>query len=279
MEISFAKLQGAGNGYIAIDGRELDCDWPTLARRMTDPHFGVGSDGLAIVERSEVAPVRMRIFNSDGSESEMSGNGIRLFAKYAIDRGLLVPDDGCVRIETGAGVRTLWPTMEGEEMVAARVAMGAPTFEPDKIPVRAETPMIEAALEVEGRSLHVTCLALGNPHAVVLLDEDVEAFPLGAIGPSVQNHSCFPNRINFEIVNVQDESNLRVRVYERGEGETLSSGTGGSASMIAARMLGRCADEVDVHLRGGTLRVCWSGEGEAFLEGPAVESFVGVWRD
>ncbi|MCP5043372.1 MAG: diaminopimelate epimerase, partial [bacterium] len=125
----------------------------------------------------------------------------------------------------------------------------------------------------------VTCLAIGNPHAVVHLEDDVEAFPLEAVGPLVQNHPRFPNRINFEIVNVVDESNLRVRVFERGEGETFSSGTGSTASMIATRLLGRCGDQVDVQLRGGSLRVLWPGEGEAFLEGPAVEVFSGVWTD
>lgn len=133
MELPFAKLQGAGNGYIAIDGRDVSHDWPALARVMTDSHFGVGSDGLLVVESSDVAHLRMRIFNSDGSESEMSGNGIRLFAKFALDRGLAVVDDGTLRIETGGGVRTLWPQMRDGSMVGARVAMGAPSFEPEKI--------------------------------------------------------------------------------------------------------------------------------------------------
>ncbi len=278
MEIPFAKLQGAGNGYIAIDGRGLDCDWSALAPKMTDPHFGIGSDGLAILEDSDRAPVRMRIINSDGSESEMSGNGIRLFAKFAIDRGLLVPRDGTVEIETGGGVRTLWPSVEDGCMVSARVGMGAPTFVPGEIPMRASAPWIETPLDVAGRSLAVTCLAIGNPHAVALFDEPVDDFPLHEVGPAVQNHPCFPNRVNFEIVNVLAPHTLRVRVFERGEGETFSSGTGSTASMIATRKLGRCADEVAVELRGGTLRVRWPGEGEAFLEGPAEEVFCGTYR-
>ncbi len=278
MEIPFAKLQGAGNGYIAIDGRSLSCDWAALAPRMTDPQLGIGSDGLAIVERSDCAPIRMRIINSDGSESEMSGNGIRLFAKFAIDRGLLTPEDGAVQIETGGGVRTLWPTLVDGRMVSARVAMGEPTFTPDAIPMHAEGPWIDAALEVAGLRLRISCLAIGNPHAVAVLDDPVEDFPLESMGPLIQNHDRFPNRINFEVVNVLDEENLRVRVYERGEGETFSSGTGSTASMVATRRLGRCNDEVAVHLRGGTLCVRWPGEGEAFLEGPAVEVFRGIYR-
>jgi len=278
MEIPFAKLEGAGNGYVVIDGRGLACEWRALAPRLSDPHRGIGSDGLAILEDSNVAPVRMRIINSDGSESEMSGNGIRLFAKFAIDRGWLVPKHGAVEIETGGGVRTLWPTLEDGRMVSARVAMGAPTFVPAEIPLEAEDPWIDAPLEVGGRTLHISCLAIGNPHAVALLEEPIGDFPLEEIGPLVQNHALFPNRVNFEIVNVLDEQNLAARVYERGEGETLSSGTGSSASMIAVRKLGRCADEVEIHLRGGSLCVRWPGEGEAFLEGPAVEVFTGVVR-
>lgn len=278
MDIPFAKLQGAGNGYIAIDARDLDLDWSRIAPQLTHPHFGVGSDGLALLLHSEHAPVRMRIINSDGSESEMSGNGIRLFAKYAIDRGLLVPEDGAVTIETGGGVRTLWPTLEDGKMVSARVGMGAPTFEPARIPMQADGPFVREALELGGETLEVTCLAIGNPHAVALLEDAVEDFPLERVGPLVQNHPRFPNRVNFEIVNMLGANRLRVRVFERGEGETFSSGTGSTAAMIATRKLGLCGDEVEVMLRGGTLRVGWAGEGEAFLEGPAVEVFRGTYR-
>lgn len=277
--IPFAKLQAAGNGYIAIDGRGSRADWGALARAMTDPHLAIGSDGLLIVEDSHRAQIRMRIFNSDGSESEMSGNGIRLFAKFVLDRGIVRAQGGALTIETLGGIRTVWPTQSGATMTAARVAMGAPTFEPEQIPIDAKEPMIEATLALGGSELVVTCLAIGNPHAVAILTEDVASFPLEEVGPLVQNHPLFPNRINFEIVNLLDEKNLRVRVFERGEGETASSGTGSTASMIATRLLGRCADHVQVHLRGGTLAVSWPGEGEAFLSGPAVEVFAGTWPE
>jgi diaminopimelate epimerase len=277
MGIPFAKLHGAGNGYIAIDGREGPRNWPTLARTMTDPHFGVGSDGLVVVENSDIASLAMRVFNSDGSESEMSGNGIRLFAKFALDRGMAAVEGDLLTIETGGGVRSLWPRMRDGLVTGARVAMGAPTFDPVKIPAVSVTPMIEEVLAVGGEQFEVTCLAIGNPHAVAILEQDVDSFSLEEVGPLVQNHPSFPNRINFEIVNIMDENNLKVRVFERGEGETASSGTGSTASMIATRSLGRCADEVEVHLRGGSLRVAWPGAGEAYLEGPAVEVFSGVW--
>jgi diaminopimelate epimerase len=281
--LSFAKLQGAGNGYVVVDGRDVDTDWPSLARAICDPHLGVGSDGLAVAVISELAPIRMRIFNSDGSESEMSGNGIRLFAKFVLDRGLLEISGGeGMRIETGGGVRMLWPRFEAGRMVSARVAMGVPELEAARIPVRAPElaaadPVFDFPLEVAGRRLLLTCLAIGNPHAVVILDEPVDDFPLEELGPAVMEHSCFPHRINFEVVNVLDRRRIRARIFERGEGETLASGTGSSASTIAARLHGLVDDDVTVLVRGGELNVRWDGEGEVWLDGPAVEVFEGTW--
>lgn len=280
--IPFAKLQGAGNGYVVVDGRGLDMDWPTLARRICDAHFGVGSDGLAVIASSRVAPVRMRIFNSDGSESEMSGNGIRLFARYVLDRALAPLERGVLRVETGGGVRVVEPRGPRGDASWSRVAMGEPVFDPASIPVDPSAvgdggPVIDHALEVAGTTIQVTCLAIGNPHAVALLREPIEDFPLEVVGDAVMNHRIFPNRINFEIVNVIDRSTLRARIYERGEGETLASGTGSTASVIAARLHQLVDDDVRVELAGGALRVHWRGEGEALLEGPAVEVFSGSW--
>lgn len=285
MPVSFAKLQGAGNDYIAIDGRDLDRDWSKLSVAMSKPAFGVGSDGIVVVQRSKKAQVRMRVFNPDGSEAEMSGNGIRLFAKFVIDRKIALPGpDGGLLIETGGGVRTLWPRMKGGKMAAARVAMGSPVFMPKEIPVDASAAsdlerVFDYPLKVGGRTLKVTCLAIGNPHCVVFPDELVADFPLLELGPLVERHRMFPNRINFEIVNVLSKSQIRARIFERGAGETLSSGTGGTAAMIASRIHGFVGDEVEVLVPGGALKVTWPGQGEAFLEGPAVEVFTGVWPD
>jgi diaminopimelate epimerase len=283
MGIPFAKLQGAGNGYVVIDGRELKRDWSELARAICDPNFGAGSDGLALVQSSDLAPVRMRIFNSDGSESEMSGNGIRLFAKYILDRGLVRADEAGLRIETGGGVRTLHPTMKGGRMISARVAMGEPSFRPAQIPVSspeldAKERVFDHALDLPGGPIEITCLQIGNPHAVTILDTPVDDFPLADVGPQVTNHPIFPNRINFEIVNILDRQNIRARIFERGEGETLASGTGSTASTIAAHVHGHVDDAVTVHLAGGALRVRWAGHGEAELEGPAVEVYRGEWN-
>jgi diaminopimelate epimerase len=280
--IPFAKLQGAGNGYVVVDARGRDADWSALARHICDPHLGVGSDGLALVADSDVAPVRMRILNSDGSESEMSGNGIRLFAKFVLDRGLASADADGLRVETGGGVRTLWPVMGPSGMESARVAMGAPSFAPAEIPMAGPAVagldrVIDFPLEVAGTTLAITCLSIGNPHAVAILDTPIEDFPLARVGPAVMAHPLFPNRINFEIVNPVDRQSLRARIFERGEGETLASGTGSTASMIAAHLHGLVGDEARVQLRGGELRVRWAGAGEAELEGPAVEVFHGEW--
>lgn len=282
MTVEFAKLHGAGNDYIAIDGRNIDRDWGKLSKEMSRLAFGVGSDGIVLVQDSDVAQIRMRVYNPDGSEAEMSGNGIRLFAKFVIDRKIAIPENGELTVETGGGVRTVWPTMEGEKMVAAKVAMGVPTFVPSEIPV--DTNKIDGAdivksfpIQAGDRELKVTCLAVGNPHAVVVMDDSVEDFPLVEIGPSVENHELFPNRINFEIVNVIDRSKIRARIFERGAGETMSSGTGSTASATAARAHGLVDDTVDVMVDGGVLRISWDETGEAYLEGPAVEVFTGVW--
>lgn len=284
MGLPFAKLQGAGNDYIAIDGRGIDRDWGALSAAMSKPAFGVGSDGIVLVQESEVAQVRMRVYNPDGSEAEMSGNGIRLFSKFVIDRKIAVPGQDGLVIETGGGVRTVWPTMDGERMSSARVAMGEPVFVPSKVPV--DITMIGEAervfdypIEVGGRTINITCLAVGNPHAVAFPDVPVDEFPLLEIGPLVESHPLFPNRVNFEIVNVLDEGRIRARIFERGAGETLSSGTGSTASAVASRLHGLVADEVDVLVPGGTLHITWPGAGEAYLEGPAVEVFTGVWPD
>jgi diaminopimelate epimerase len=282
--VEFALLQAAGNRYIAVDGRSAEHDWAVLARDWTRPHFGVGSDGLVVVQPSRRAPVRMRVFNSDGSEAEMSGNGLRLFAKFVLDREPSLQVDGALEVETGAGLRTVWPTFEEGRMTHGRIAMGEPGFDPAAIPVDPGHPEWlggpsgappRACIDAAGRAVEVHCLSLGNPHAVAFVDEPVDDFPLETVGPVVQTHPLFPNRVNFEIVHVEGPALLHARIFERGEGETLSSGTGSTASVVAARAAGRVGDAVAVALRGGVLHVEWPGRGPAFLEGPVVEVFRG----
>ncbi len=285
MPIPFTKLQGAGNEYIAIDGRNLEADRSQLAVAMSDQVSGVGSDGIVLVQKSNKAQVRMRIYNPDGSEAEMSGNGIRLFAKFVLDRKMATLDkEGKLVVETGGGLRTVWPKMKAGRMVSARVAMGEPVFTPERVPVDATAlgnleHLFDYPIEVGGRTLKITCLALGNPHCVVFPDEPIEEFPLNNLGPLVEAHSMFPNRINFEIVNVLNRQHIRARIFERGAGETASSGTGSTAAMVASKLHGFVDEKVEVLLPGGTLQVAWPGTGEAYLEGPAVEVSTGVWPD
>ena len=284
MAIEFAKLHGCGNDYIAVDGRSIDRDWSALTEEMSRPAFGVGSDGIVLLQESEVAQVRMRVFNPDGSEAEMSGNGIRLFAKFVLDRRLAEPINGELTVETLGGVRTVWPEMVDGHMKSARVAMGPATFVAPEVPVDTNnlggiSEVVAEEVEIADTELKITCLGIGNPHAVAIMDEAVEDFPLVEVGPYVENHPMFPQRINFEIVNVHSRSRIRARIFERGAGETMSSGTGSTASAFACRRLGLVDDAVDVVVDGGVLRISWDENDEAFLEGPAVEVFTGVWNE
>lgn len=284
MPLRFAKLHGAGNDYIAIDGRGQDRDWGKLSEAMSRLHFGIGSDGIVVVFLSDRAQVRMRIFNPDGSEAEMSGNGIRLFSKFVIDRRIAMPGPNGLVVETMAGIRTVVPTMRDGKMVSARVAMGEPVFEPARIPVNAAAAgnpdrIFDFPLDAGDVTLRVTCLSIGNPHAVAFPDSPVADFPLNEIGPLVERHRLFPNRINFEVANVLDRSHIRARIFERGAGETLSSGTGTTAVAIAARWHGFTADQVEVLVPGGSLKIAWPGKGEAFLDGPTAEVFEGMWPE
>ncbi len=284
MSIEFAKLHGCGNDYIAVDGRSIERDWSKLTAEMSRPAFGVGSDGIVLLQNSDVAQVRMRVFNPDGSEAEMSGNGIRLFAKFVLDRGIAEPTDDGLSVETLGGVRTVWPDIENGKMKSARVAMGPATFTATEVPVDTSgmdgvDEVISRPMSIGGVDLSITCLAIGNPHAVAIMDQPVEDFPLNEVGPLVENHAMFPQRINFEIVNVHSRERIRARIFERGAGETLSSGTGSTASAFACRQLGLVDDAVDVVVDGGILRISWDDSDEAYLEGPAVEVFTGVWNE
>jgi len=267
MPLAFAKLEAAGNGYIAVDGRDLDRNWAGLAQHLCATHVGVGSHGLVVALSSERAGVRMRIFNSDGSEAEMSGNGLRLLAKFVLDRDIARadPEDGLL-VETQAGLRTVWPEWDAGRMSGGRIAMGVPNVEPGL-----------RSIVASGRSLDLTIVEVGNPHAVLLLDTPVGDYPLGEVGPAVQAHPGFPNGVNFEIVNVLGRDRLRARIFERGEGETPSSGTGSTACAVAARTHDRVGDAVSIEVPGGELRVAWPGAGQAYLEGPTREAFTGVW--
>ena len=285
--MKFTKMHGAGNDYLYIDARDHDdfsTDWSQLSRSMSDRHFGVGSDGIILIEDSGIADLKMRMFNADGSESEMCGNGIRCFAKYAIDRGLATPGADGIEVETLAGIRTVVPIYDGDRITGARVAMGEPLLEPGDVPVILDPasgypkgPVTGYRLAVDSLELSLSFVSMGNPHAITFIDQPVGEFPLHTIGPMVEHHSIFPNRVNFETVNITGPGAMTARVWERGSGETMACGTGACAIAVAARLLGIADGRVDITLPGGTLSIDWDGEGEVYLEGPAEEIFSGKW--
>ena len=283
--MQFTKMEGAGNDYVYIDARHQQQDWAKLSRRMSDRHFGIGSDGLILIADSEVADLKMVMFNADGSQGEMCGNGIRCFAKYAIERGIAAPSADGLTVETLAGIRTVAPTWEGPRITGARVAMGAPILAPAEVPVTlegagpalVEGPVLAYPFSMDGHDLPLSFVSMGNPHAVTFIDQPVAEFPLLTVGPRVEHHEMFPRRVNFEIVNVDAPGKLTARVWERGSGETLACGTGACAIAVAARLSGHCGDEVDITLPGGTLHIQWDGHGEVMMEGPATEVFTGEW--
>ena len=283
--MKFTKMQGAGNDYIYIDARAMDeNDWPRLSRSMSDRHFGIGGDGIILILESDVADLRMRMYNADGSGGEMCGNGIRCFAKYAIERGIVSAAADGIEVETLAGIRSVVPVYSGDCITGARVAMGKAGLNPDDLPVNLDSaqgygkgPVVNYPLTLGERDLNLTFVSMGNPHAVTFLEQPVSEFPLHTIGPVVEHHPMFPRRINFEVVNLSGPGRLTARVWERGSGETMACGTGACAIAVAARLMGLANGKVDITLPGGTLTVDWDGEGEVFMEGDAEEVFSGVW--
>ena len=278
--MDFIKLQATGNDFVLIDARRMKRDWSALAKAMCHRNFGVGADGLLLILPSKAADFYMRMFNPDGSEAEACGNGLRCAARYAKESGLARGAE--IRIETPAGIKRL--QTRGRKSI--QVAMGKPILAPSAIPVivgrtgaRATAPVIDYTLAIGKMKLKITCVSIGNPHAVCFLEQPVDDFPLAEVGPKVERHSMFPNRVNFEIVNVISQSKLRARVWERGAGETLSCGTGACAIAVAARLKKLTDNPVDIILPGGTLTVDWDGRGEVLLSGPAEVVFEGKWKD
>ena len=287
MSIPFLKVQGAGNDFLLIDAlgenaHLSEVDWPALAPRICDRHFGVGADGILIAQDTDVAAARMVIVNSDGSDGEMCGNGFRCFTKYLVERVGMTPTDGALAVETGAGVlQADLSAMTSASVDRVRVDMGRAWLQADEIPVAHEgpAPILDHEVVVGGRTLDLTCVSMGNPHAVWFTDEDVDDFPLTEIGPLVETHPDFPKRTNFEIVNVLAPDHLKMRVWERGVGITLACGSGACAVLVAARLRGLAEPTATVSLPGGDLEIAWDGldhpSASVYMTGPASFSFEG----
>lgn len=274
--MKFTKMHGAGNDYVYVNCLEEKVPHPEeTARYVSDRHFGIGADGLILIQPSERADFEMAMYNADGSRGEMCGNGIRCVAKYVYDYGLT--EKTAIRIDTLAGVKELDLTITDGKVSGVRVNMGVPQLKAAEIPVTADTEqVIHAPLTVEGKTYEMTAVSMGNPHCVIFLDEDVRKLDLEAVGPAFENHPRFPRRINTEFVNVIDDTTLRMRVWERGSGETLACGTGACATAVAAVLNGRAKQEVTVQLMGGELQIAWAGgDAPVFMTGPAVTVFDG----
>ena len=273
--MKFTKMQGIGNDYVYVDCMTQKIEDPSrLSVWLSERHFGVGSDGLICISSSENADFRMDIYNADGSRAEMCGNGIRCVGKYVYDKGLTKKTH--VAIETMAGIKFLELHTENGKVSAVTVDMGKPVLEPEKIPVKAEgTTFIDRSMEVCGRSWRVTCVSMGNPHAVVYM-KDIEQLEISTVGPEFENNQLFPNRINTEFVEVIDSKTLKMRVWERGSGETLACGTGACAVLVSSVLNGFTGREATVHLRGGDLRISWNEtDNHVYMTGPAVAVFDG----
>jgi diaminopimelate epimerase len=284
--MNFTKLQATGNDFIFVDARSVRRDWSIVAREICNRYLGVGADGLIIVENSNTASFKMRLFNSDGSEAEVSGNGLRCFAKYVIDRKMVQETD--ISVETISGVRTIEAKVSRGLVTHARVNMGSPHFKAKEIPIRMEksqggrevvdiTLPISYPLKIDGATYNLSFVSVGNPHAITFLSFPVADFPLTQIGPKIENHHMFPQRINFEVARVLNPGIIEARVWERGAGETLSCGSGACAIAVVSKLKGFTDRKVDVMLTGGELTVTWDGVGHVYLAGPVEEVFTGEW--
>jgi diaminopimelate epimerase len=270
----FWKMHGLGNDYVVVDNRKEEMrehELPGMAKTLCERHFSVGADGMLLIYDSEIADVKMRIFNADGSEAEMCGNGIRCFAKYCYENDIAKKNE--VNIETLAGTKKVWLNILDGEVQSVRVDMGPPIYEKQFVPMLGDGKCIDEDLQVGDRTFKVTCLSVGNPHCVTFVD-NVKNFPVEEIGPQIENHKIFPKRTNVEFVQVLDGRTLIVRVWERGVGETLACGTGTCASAAAAHLLGKTDARIVAHLLGGNLEI--EIQKSILMTGPAQKIFHGM---
>lgn len=278
--MKFTKMQGLGNDYVYVNCLKEKIQNPSeLAKKISDRHFGVGADGLIMINPSDKADFEMEMYNADGSRGEMCGNGIRCVGKYVYDYGLT--DKTNISVETLGGIKHLELYVEEGKVVRVKVDMGHPILKPSEIPVVADGDRaVDEPIEVEGKEYRMTCVSMGNPHAVIFVDTDVKELPLEIIGPKFENHERFPNRVNTEFVRVIDRHTAQMRVWERGSGETLACGTGACAVAVACALNGLAEDEMTVQLLGGDLEIQWEKNSDTvYMTGPAEVVFDGEWKE
>lgn len=274
--MKFTKMQGIGNDYVYVDCTRSSLKDPEgIARLVSDRHFGIGSDGLILIKSSDRADFCMDMYNADGSRGEMCGNGIRCVGKYVYDYGLT--DQKELSIETLAGVKYLKLEIKENKVSRVQVDMGEPILAPDQIPVRAEhEPVVRVPITVCGKEWEMTCVSMGNPHAVIFIDTPVREFPLEEVGPSFECHERFPRRTNTEFIRVLAPDRMEMRVWERGAGETYACGTGACGAVVAAVLNGLCGRKVTVELLGGELEIEWrESDGHVYMTGEAAAVFDG----
>lgn len=274
--MKFTKMQGIGNNYLYFNCFETSIENPSeLSVKLSDVHFGVGSDGIILIEPSDKADCKMDIYNADGSRAMMCGNGIRCVGKYVYDRGLVKKD--VITVDTQSGIKTLYLNIQDGVVKSVKVNMGKPDLIAKTIPVIFDSErVINEPLTVGGSEYRITCVSMGNPHCVIFVD-DTEKLDLEKIGPKFEFNPIFPERVNTEFIQVISETETKMRVWERGSGETWACGTGTCASVVACALNGKTGRNVLVHLRGGDLRIDWDKQSdEVFMEGPAEFIFDGT---
>ena len=287
MNLSFTKMHGAGNDYVYVDcfAHETPADPAAVAVAVSDRNKGIGGDGLILICPSDLdnADARMRMFNADGSESEMCGNGLRCVAKYVYDHGIAAKNN--LNLETGAGVLAVELFVENGEVDGVKVDMGEPILTPATVPTKLvatdqnpQSPVVSVPLIVDGHELEVTCVSMGNPHCIIFVEKATDELVL-KVGPQIENDPRFPARINVEFVEIVSRTEVRQRTWERGSGETLACGTGASAVCVAGVLTGKTDRKITNHLLGGTLILEWIEDtNHVFMTGPATEVFSGVWN-
>lgn len=292
MKMKFIKMEGAGNDYVYVDCTKEPLQNPSeIAMKVSDRHFGIGGDGMILIKPSEKADFFMEMYNLDGSQGKMCGNGVRCVGKFVYDQGLT--DKTTLKIDTLSGIKILELHLGADGKVATvTVDMGAPIFTPAEVPVKlsafseneksgnleVDKPVVSASLKVQGKNYEVTCVSMGNPHAIVYVpaDFDLKGFKIEELGPYFEKHEAFPEQVNTEFIQVVDRQNLNMRVWERGSGETLACGTGACASLVATVLNGLCDETATLHLLGGDLKITWDRDkNTVFMEGPATTVFKG----
>lgn len=279
MAFSFTKWQGCGNDFVLVNcfKEELAAeDLPALARAVCDRHYGIGGDGLILVLPSETADFCMRIFNADGSEAEMCGNGLRCFAGVVYTENLTSKEE--FTVETGAGILVPRLCLQNGALRGVCVDMGEPVLEGDRIPVAGfgRARVIEQPIEAAGVRFSMTCVSMGNPHCVIFVD-DAEAVPIFELGPVLEHHACFPRKTNVEFAEIRDRSHIRMRVWERGAAVTLACGTGSCAALAAAVLTNRTGRKAEIELDGGKLQIEWGSDSHLYMTGPAEKVFSGIY--